>query len=494
MPIQRIEPKVYFSEFYEVAEKKLEDYGAFNITVVTDLPLFIDPFLLFHSSKPEYKKLHEEIIKYLCFLRDNHTKVDHNRGLLQAWFYFKEVKQTWLGFSKGGNSGRGLSKEFANSLIFGFRELLKDFGKEDLTEGSHLEKLCLVGDGVGRDMISDFITNLVKHYLLQYTQKFSRSNLKKQYRSTFSIERAIFNYETQAWQTATYELPVKNGDFVLLCPKDLLTKDDTWINRSDLYKGFARLPSAITDAALRAQVNEYFKQVLPKKPSKKDKDEAIHKTLQKFPKLLDYFILNKENEGHLAERKSAELVSESENLYITQFRQLVAFLANKTDFYNTHPDTRSETLKRILFLKDAIENKGCHKIFYIKNEPIRRESDLQILFRLTWFDTVVDISREVNDGRGPVDFKASMGAKDKTLIEMKLVSNTSLEKNLKKQVEIYQKASDAPFAYKVILYFTELERAKLQRILKTLQLQKSEWIVTIDGRKDNKPSGSKAID
>ena len=34
-------------------------------------------------------------------------------------------------------------------------------------------------------------------------------------------------------------------------------------------------------------------------------------------------------------------------------------------------------------------------------KPIRRESDLRLLFRLTWRGTPSDVSREVNDGRGP---------------------------------------------------------------------------------------------
>ena len=188
MPEEEIKPKVYFTDFYNVQEKTLEDYGAFNISLLTDLPLFIDPFLLFHSEKPEYQELHQGIIKYLCFLRDNHTKISSNKGLLEAWFYFREVKQTWLGFSKAGNKGRGLSKDFADSLIFAFDQLLKNFGNEIISSGSHLEKLCLIGNGVGRDMISDFVTNLVKEYLLEYTQTFALSITHRQ-----DISFDIFN-------------------------------------------------------------------------------------------------------------------------------------------------------------------------------------------------------------------------------------------------------------------------------------------------------------
>jgi len=38
---------------------------------------------------------------------------------------------------------------------------------------------------------------------------------------------------------------------------------------------------------------------------------------------------------------------------------------------------------------------------------IEGESDLQILYRLTWYGTTRDVTREANDGRGPADFKIS---------------------------------------------------------------------------------------
>lgn len=59
--------KVYFTDFFNVDEELLEEYGAFNISLINDMPLFIDPFLLFYSEKEEYKKLHDDIIEYLIF-------------------------------------------------------------------------------------------------------------------------------------------------------------------------------------------------------------------------------------------------------------------------------------------------------------------------------------------------------------------------------------------------------------------------------------------
>ncbi len=55
-------PKIYFSDVFDVDPKVVDGYGAFNIALVNDLPLFIDPFLLFDSLDAKYRALHEEII------------------------------------------------------------------------------------------------------------------------------------------------------------------------------------------------------------------------------------------------------------------------------------------------------------------------------------------------------------------------------------------------------------------------------------------------
>ncbi len=80
--------------------------------------------------------------------------------------------------------------------------VFRTFGQEQVTQGSHLEKLCLIGDRVGRDNISDFTINLIDR--------------------------------TEMWASDRYELPALGNDFVLLTPEDMLTRDETWINRRDL--------------------------------------------------------------------------------------------------------------------------------------------------------------------------------------------------------------------------------------------------------------------
>jgi len=114
--VMETEVDVYFSDYFKVDQVVIEQYGAFNISLVTDLPLFIDPFLLFNSDNPQYRTLHDDIIKYLRFLKDKSLTQSIDSGALKAWYTFREVEQNWLGFSAIGNRGSGLGTDFAQAL------------------------------------------------------------------------------------------------------------------------------------------------------------------------------------------------------------------------------------------------------------------------------------------------------------------------------------------------------------------------------------------
>ncbi|MCA0031300.1 hypothetical protein [Mesorhizobium sp. B263B2A] len=503
----------FLSDYFSLDESVFEDYGAVNISVVNDLPLFVDPFLLFHSEKPEYVALHEQIIEYLVFLRDRAAEGRVSDGQLRNWYCFPEVKQNWLGFSETGNDGAGLGIDFARNLHANLHVIFSDFGAEKITESSHLEKVCLVSNGVGRDNISDFTTNLIKDFLCRYTEKFTEEHLPADAVRDVWVDRAKFNYKTQSWSRGRYKLPWVNGDYVILTPRDVLTRDENWINRDDLVTGFEEIPEAIPDAQLRAAVFNYFELELrrrtkveeapdsrrgrrrprrEKKPSQKERSAAVVATMQRFPQIIDYYIRLKEMRGDEAKDVSEEKVLAIEYLFIEQLQKLQSVLMAETDFYKIGKTTYDEAHARLAYLKDVIENKGGHRFFYDdKGEPFEREKDLHVLYRLVWFGTPSDAGAEANDGRGPVDFKISRG-RDKTLVEMKLAKNTKLEQNLAKQAEIYQAASDAKKAIKAIIYFTAAELMRVKGILKKLGLEGNRDVVLIDARRDNKPSASKA--
>lgn len=128
----------FFDEHFGVTTDDLDRHGAFNISVINDMPLFIDPFLLFNSKKPEYQDLHDSILKYLMFLRD---AVD------------RQTRDTWPGkgfvsiprLSRTGSvfPTRKRRKRPRKGLRFGatryLRALFIRLSAEKFTKGSHIE-------------------------------------------------------------------------------------------------------------------------------------------------------------------------------------------------------------------------------------------------------------------------------------------------------------------------------------------------------------------
>ena len=484
-------PNIYFSDVFGVAPETLEEFGAFNVALVNDLPLFVDPFLLYDSPKPAYKELHDGIIAYLCFLRDRAVKGELTSGTILHWLLFKEVRQNWLGFSKTGNVGTGLGPDFARALARNLTTALADFGNETISHGSHLEKLGLLSGGVGRDHLSDFTTNLIKGYLLEYTQTFALAHVRSEQRTRCRVERVRFDYETQRWQTGYFELPVANGDYVILTPKEILTRDEAWINQTDLLNRFHDICVSLPDDALRTQVNEHFFRQINKRIKEKEKRAAAMRTIEQFRELLDYYIRWKEEHGSEAHRSADAKVKETHLQFVENIRSLVSQHLAGTEFYD-YDSSYEQSMKRVMYLKHVIEDQGGQRLFYINGQPVQREVDLHVMFRLTWFANTadLDLNAEVNNGRGPVDFKVSKGKKNSNLVEFKLAKNTSLEKNLQHQVKIYEKASDTTTSIKVIMYFSDFELQRVMEILKRLKLTGCKDIVLIDA--SPKVSASKA--
>jgi hypothetical protein len=261
-----------------------------------------------------------------------------------------------------------------------------------------------------------------------------------------------------------------------------------------MINNLENIAPSIVDASLRFELNQYFRDVLRKKKKEMSKTEKERKATELIyfnPQIIDYYIKYKEDMKEEATSISQQVVGEVRQLFNYQLQDLARLLQNQTAFYDIAPNSYDESYRRVLFLKSVIEDMDGYRLFYIDGKPIKRENDLQIMYRLVWYATDFDVNREVNNGRGPADFKISKGAHDATLVEFKLASNSKLKINLQNQAEIYQKASGANRTIKVILYFTEEEYIKTQKILKEIGLDNCKDIVLINAI-GNKPSASNA--
>lgn len=482
--------KLFFSDYFGIKQSTIEKYGAFDICIESDLPLFIDPFLLFASEKSDYQALHEKIVNHLILLKN--IAIENPKRDLTI-FQFKEIKQNWFGMCKYGNNGKGLGPKFARELIKSFNGFYGNFGSEKSLESSHIEKLTLVGRGIGRDFISDFTTNLMLEFILDYTQKFALKHLKPEQTKKFPV-RCIFNKDLEVWTPKFYTLPhfyKNNGDFILLTPSDILTKDESYICSDDLYTRFRQIANTLENAQLRDAVNTFFRKRLPKQPKQADFDAAITATIEKFPEVLDHYIKDRESTKARAAGISLEKIQKLRTELVETLTTLSELTAKSTKFYTIEPTSFDAALQRVIYLKHVIESNDGYRIFYKKGIPIASEDTIQRIFRLTWFATPYDVNSEVNNGRGPADYKISHGVSDATIVEFKLGKSSSLKSNLQHQVEIYKQASKAIADISVILCYNKSEIARVQRVLKELKISGSNSVVIIDA--SPKISASKVV-
>ena len=475
--------KLLFSDYFKIDQSIVDNYGALNICLAADMPLFIDPFLLFASTDETYQKLHKDLINHILILKEIAIEEKENAEN-NSIFRFPEIKQNWLGLSKFGNSGRGLGKDFAKKIVRSFNGFYNSFGQEEITAEAHIEKLTILNPGIGSDFISDFTTNLILDYLLEYTQTFALQHLSKDQIQEFSVN-SIFSAEYNRWMPKKYTLPYfyleDRGDFIILTPLDILTKDEAAINNSEFYSNFLTVANSIKNADLRNSINTYFRNQLPKKPTQKEKTQAINKTVIRFPEIVDYYIKSKEDNKEKVSKNIKDEIQRLTSEFIDGLSALGDVLFDKSAFYEILPTTSyEECLKRVLYLKDVIENNDGYKTFYKDGIAIAKEEIIQRIFRLTWYATPFDVNSEVNNGRGPADYKVSYGADDSTIVEFKLGKSSSLEKNLANQTDIYKKASKSANDIKVILCYTGSEITSVERVLKKLGLVNQENVVIID--------------
>lgn len=497
--------KLTFAEYYNINPDILNKYGAINPCIAYDLPLFIDPFLIFASEKKEYKNLHASIIKYLRFLLDIAPTININSGKFKHWFVFSEIKQNCFGYSENGNDGKSGAKKMGRALKNNLEKIFDSYGISELENVIHLSELNIIEKGIGKDNISDFTTQLIFEYLLEYTQTFTLTYISENQRIKKTINNAYFNYEFKRWLPKEFVLPKYGRDYMLLVPKDIVVREELWINKEDMLESFEQIPIAISNLELRDTLSNLYYQALPqvkkkdgtiREPYKKEKRAAAELTITKNPIAIKYYIKSKEDNRMSIVEKNTRLMDFEINRISSIIPSLASELATRLKKeLSVKPianDSYSESISRILYLKKVIECQDGYKLFYdSEGNIIRREIDLQKYFKAVWYASDFNADSEVNNGRGPVDFKVSYGKNDQTIIEFKLASNNQIKDNLKEQAEVYAAANDNPKIIKVIMFFTYEEEKRIKNILQELDLLNKNNIILIDARNDNKLSASK---
>lgn len=492
---------MYFNEYFDVEVEKMNNYGALNISLDNDLPLFIDPMLLFVSENEEFHTWHTKLVKYIIFLASlKHNNESFSESIINTYFTFKEVCNNWLGLAKKGNKGSAIGHFYGESL---YNYINSVIDTHNISKSIHFEKLCLLQEGIGKDKISDFVVNILLAEFAQYTERFAKLNIKKEKLHVFRLEKGHFDFKINRFIPKKYLLPFiidEKGkkEFVLLTPKEIVRFDENTINKEDFYNSFDDVLGCISNEELRTNISLHLnntikalydaKKRVNKIPTdrelKEQKRKAIDEVVSVNPEILDYFIKKQEESRKLIQEKTSVEIKRIESIYYTSAK---ALSANYFKVIKEHKTAFDEALYRINFIKNEIEECGLWKNLYIGDIPIVHEEELQRLFRIVWCRTNYDFNSEVNNGNGPVDFKASRGFNNKVIIEFKLASNSKL-KHVFAQTNAYEKSNKTNNTIIVIFYFNDIESKKVQELIANYKGNKK--IISIDCRKDNKKSAS----
>lgn len=191
-----------------------------------DRRLGIDPFLLYCSPRADFQKAHGLLLQF--FRRVIEIIQAGDTEFAQQLVICPEPREIGLGYTKAGTSGSGVGPELAREIVYTFQN-----SPALLARGlRHIEEIQLICPGVGPDRISDITANVLKAFLINYTQEQCNS-------WSLPISRDVpinhyFDFRDFDWSDGYFDLPTNpsTGDPVLFVPRRIL-RILPWINYDD---------------------------------------------------------------------------------------------------------------------------------------------------------------------------------------------------------------------------------------------------------------------
>ena len=472
-----------FSEYYKI--QCMGDEGWFDPILTQDTPLFIDPFSVFKSENELFIDSYSEMMLFfqktfelIAHAGGNKANVSYKKA--ENILIFPEVNALCLGYSKN-RRGSGTGPLWAKSLANNINTVIAN----GVTHISHFEELGIFCEGIGPDRLSDMTANLLKSRFIAYTQKICK--LREIPMEKKRIQNAYFDYEYMRWCDGEYLLPInpyKGGSAVILVPKDFLNilpeiNSEDFSNTIDLAE------------RLRNDFNYEIDRNL-------DKEKVAKIAMEHYDLVKEYIDIVERREAN----KFGELMKRTLRYAWYELSKEIV-LKDKFIFGNVSDDTGffEKIIEFTGYYKDFIELRSGYKLLWneTKTTP-RSEEDAQLLFKGILDEHCrannIDLTREVNQGMGPVDFRFSSGYKNRALLEAKLAKNSKFWNGLKKQLPQYMKTDSCKLGIFLVIAFSDKDIKRVNNIQDVVREIEDNFNISIraivvDARIDNKESASK---
>ena len=479
-----------FSEQFNIARGNDDDW--YDLLLNQDTPLYVDPFLVFDDADSRWKDARKDVMDFYehvlrLVLLSNGNYNSPAWAAANQLIRCPEPNEFALGLSVGDPQGAGVGKITAERIA-SVLDLVKH---ADAVELSSIAGFALFVEGMGVDLISDTLCNILKSHFIKYTQDVAaRHNLKTE---SIRVKNCDWDRKRGRWISGRVDLPFNpmQNSAVLLVPERFL--QDIPILEPNQFWDWAENEGEQLRLALNID--------LAKDLSKSDKVAAARAAAKHRPELAIRF-LKQFNSTHKSEPYDIGTDPKSLVRWYEHGQQLAA--QNGPAIEPTRlVDVPTFVHGLALNFKEEVEQRDGWKVLWdAKTKNHQREEVSQALAGAMWRAQCkaagIDISKEVNMGRGPVDFKFSQGWKSRALLEVKHIGATAFFTGAEKQLPQYLKSDQIDSAVYLAIGFTDAEFAeqRLKRVRETcesLQEQKGISIkpVFVDARPGTKVSASK---
>jgi hypothetical protein len=475
-----INPKL-FSQYFDIDRIAIEAAGLLDPFLNADTKLFIDPLLLKHSenqliAKGAYGVFRERMTEIVDLLLAAPNKSSPAWTAALKHLNLDERRETCLGYGGAGTSGSSPPDSLKAQILDTTNEILKIGVKNP-------EIISLMGifePGVGADTISDMATNAIFPVLQEITVAFCRKHdvPTKQFEIGFN----------------TFDLPqnpVKPEFGFILVPKDILRELPIATDWSDISRVVQH------NAKLRHFVGQMITTMAKASISEKKYvlKQAVITSAERFNALFDDLTA-----GDL---RGYDFVRDKRS--IDALRTVLGSTAQDFPLMIAKPRKfDAAELKRIVNqivaqFKHLVENGDLSELLWDGSYPKAERASQLVFYGIAQSYCAandIEISPEVNQGGGSVDFKFSRGYNFRLLVEMKLSKGT-VEHGYKEQLEVYKTASQTHDAIYLVVNVgkmgSKLDKIKAIQKARLAAGQQAADIVVVDATRKASASKRKTV-
>jgi hypothetical protein len=421
------------SEALGVASDDLQKEGAFDAFLAVDSNFHIDPALVKTTTTAELSSSYSRLSDYfrnILILASKSQKGDAlERGAISR-LSFPEIDIAGIGFAKASKKGRAFGKKLPIQIY----DTAKTIIRAGITDPVIFELIGLFEEHVGADLISDMVLFVIAEDVIQFNERV--------------IQRLRLNGRRikVAKHDALLPCTVDSAEPILLLPADILSPLPVATSWDDIDR------VTTYNEELRDKLNKQIG-ITWREATRRIHKRELKRMLLQDPALLRELLSRYKGKP----AKPYDFENDPLGEFIWHDAAKNATSQNPLAFQQPrcHEDVVAIIRQICKRFRQLIEHNGLNLLLFDDARKPRPEKFSQLLF----FGVAdcycaannLDLSREANAGRGPVDFKISGGYHSRVNVEIKLSTNKKLVSGYTAQLPAYDAAEQTFYSFFVVV-------------------------------------------